>query len=163
MGSLLRSAAFAALASTASAAEDGAGYYHPPVTSEETFVSDLKLDPERGADRDRRVNFVTTLTASQVAQPDSPPYVVFAKGDEADRLYLIGLDDQMFKTLFRARAVLAQMTSKIRSGGYFEGTGLRNQATFFDMLAAMGFESLVISDGSDWAHRVSLSTKGHTP
>ena len=101
-----------------------------------------------------RVTFVTQMTRAMLDAPDTPPYVLFAKGAEANRLMLIGLDDQMFKTLYRARAILAQLTSNARGTEFFVQTGQQNTATFFDLLVLLGFESLTVSDGETWAHQV---------
>jgi len=130
------------------------GYYYPPVNSSETFARSRAEAPE--ADRAVRVMFVTQLTKAMLNAPDTPPYVLFAKGAEADRLILIGLDDQMFKTLYRARAVLAQLTSNARGTEFFVRNQQQTTATFFDLLVLLGFKSLVVSDGERWAHRIDF-------
>ncbi len=142
-------------AAAATASERYAGYYYPPITSEETFDRAIRNAPDPG--RSVRVDFVTTLTAAQLAAPESPRFVFFAKGSDADRLILIALDDQIFSTLYRGRAVMAQMTSNIRNGGFFTQDNLQYVATFYDMLHLLGFQSLVISDGANWSHRVTFN------
>ncbi|MEX2519139.1 MAG: hypothetical protein WD969_07410, partial [Paracoccaceae bacterium] len=47
-----------------------AGYYYPPVTSEETFARVIAAAPE--AEAAVRVNFVTSITKAQLAAPESP-------------------------------------------------------------------------------------------
>ncbi len=128
------------------------GYYYPKVSSSESFGRPRPAAPE--ANRAVRVMFITQIAKAMLDAPDTPPYVLFAKGDEADKLILIGLDDQMFKTLYRARAVLAQLTSNARGTEFFIRTEQQNTATFFDLLVLLGFKSLVVSDGESWAHRV---------
>jgi len=150
--------AFMLLLSIPARAEDGPdryeGYYYPPITSTEVFARPRPDAPH--ASRDFRVAFITQITRAMLDAPDSPPYVLFAKGAEADKLILIGLDDQMFKTLYRARAVLAQLTSNARSTEFFVRTEQQSTATFFDLLVLLGFTSLVVSDGEKWAHEVEF-------
>lgn len=130
------------------------GYYHPPITSSEVFARPRADAP--AANRAVRVTFVTQLTKAMLDAPDTPPYVLFAKGGEADTLFLIGLDDQMFKTLYRARAVLAQLTSNARGTEFFVRSEQQTTATFFDLLVLLGFKRLVVSDGEVWAHQVTF-------
>ena len=66
-------------------------YYYPPVTSEEVFVRDLAVAPPAG--RAVRVGFTTQITKAQLAAPESPRFVIFAKGDEAQHMIIIALDD----------------------------------------------------------------------
>lgn len=143
------------MAGPGAAADRYVDYYYPPVTSEETFAR--TLTPGRSSTRDVRVNFVTAITKAQLAAPESPRYVLFEKGAGSDRLIIIALDDEVFRTLFRARAFLAQMTSSMRGTGFFRKQDLHLEGTFYDMLQVMGFTSLVISDGAEWAHRVNFT------
>jgi len=130
------------------------GYYYPPVTSEETFDRVVRSVP--GVGRNVRVDFINKLTAAQLAAPESPRFVFFAKGQKADRLILVALDDEVFSTLFRARALMAQLTVNVRSGGFFRAQELQSIVTFYDMLQLLQFDSLVISDGEEWSHEVDF-------
>ncbi|MFO7854950.1 MAG: hypothetical protein R6V44_06980 [Paracoccaceae bacterium] len=147
-------AVLAVLAAVPAAAEDEAPYYHPPITSEETFTRNLIAGPP--ARKQDREGFVTLVTRAQLDAPANPTFSLFAKGTESDRLYMIALSDDEFRTLHRARAVLAQLTYNLRSTTFFQEQGLAVDATFFDMLQLLGFESLVVSDGMDWAHRIAF-------
>lgn len=135
-----------------------AGYYYPPVTSEETFARVIAAAPE--AESEVRVNFVTSITKAQLAAPESPRYVLFEKGSGSDRLIVVALDDDVFRTLFRARAVLAQLTSNMRGTEFFREQNLHLEGTLYDMLQIMGFKSLVLSDGATWSHRVNFIPEG---
>jgi hypothetical protein len=126
-------------------------YYYPPVNSEEVFVRDLALAPIPR--RAVRVGFITRITRTQLAAPESPRFVIFTKGDEAKHMIIIALDDQVFKTVYRARAVLAQLTSNVRSADFF-ASSIEDYATWFDLAKMLGFDDLVISDGATWSHRV---------
>jgi hypothetical protein len=126
-------------------------YYYPPVNSEEVFARVIAAAPL--ADRTVRVGFTTLITKAQLAAPESPRFVIFAKGDEAQHMIIIALDDQVFKTIYRARAVLAQLTSNARGAELFVNK-IRDDATWFDLIKLLRFEDLVISDGATWSHRV---------
>ncbi len=69
-------------------------------------------------------------------------------------MIVVALDDQVFKTIYRARAVLAQLTSNARSTDFFIDNGIEAHATWFDLAKLLGFEDLVISDGATRSHRV---------
>jgi hypothetical protein len=155
----LRAAAAAALltlsALPAPAREDAReGYYYPEVTSRETFGRDIIKGP--AADRAAREGFVTVLTRAQLDAPDTPPFAVFAKGEESRHLIIVALDDDYFRTLYRARAVMAQLTYNLRSTPFFREQGLQAEATFYDVLQLLGFEDLILSDGVSWTHRVAF-------
>ena len=127
-------------------------YYYPPVDSEEVFARDLAVAPPAG--RAVRVGFTTQITKAQLEAPESPRFVIFAKGDQAQHMIIVALDDEVFKTIYRARAVLAQLTSNARRTDFFINSNIQDHATWFDLVKLLGFEDLVISDGATWSHRV---------
>ncbi|MEE4188221.1 MAG: hypothetical protein V2I76_07210 [Roseobacter sp.] len=137
------------------AAEDRyVGYYYPEVTSEETF--DRVVRDSQGAGKVVRIDFVNVLTTAQLEAPESPRFVFFTKGEDASTLILVALDDEVFSTIYRARAIMAQLTVSVRKGGFFRQEELQYVATFYDLLQLMGFDDLVISDGKTWSHRVNF-------
>jgi hypothetical protein len=142
----------AAISFAGAAFAEGDIYYYPPITSNEVFSRDLGAAPPAG--RSVRIGFATQITKAQLAAADSPRFVIFAKGDEAQHMIILALDDQVFKTLFRARAVLAQLTSNARGTDFFIENGIEFHATWFDLAKLLGFDDLVISDGVTWSHRV---------
>ena len=71
-------------------------------------------------------------------------------------IHLLALDDDVFATLYRARAVMAQMTVNVRDGGFFVDQNLQFVATFYDLLQLLEFDTLVISDGKSWSHKVDF-------
>lgn len=127
-------------------------YYYPAISSEEVFSRDLGTTPPAG--RVVRVGFTTQITKAQLDAPESPRFVIFAKGADAQHMVIIALDDDIFKTVYRARAVLAQLTSNARGTDFFIENGIQSHATWFDLAKLLGFEDLVISDGATWSHRV---------
>ena len=138
----------------AAAQDKYVGYYYPEVGSEEEFSRVITDAPLAG--KDIRVNFVTTVTKAQLEAPESPRFVLFTKGGQSDTLIMIALDDEIFKTLFRARALMAQLTSNIRGTAFFRQQNLEVTGTFYDMLQLMRFKRLVISDGENWSHQVNF-------
>ena len=146
--------ALALIAAPAAADERYAGYYYPEITSEEVFERNLGDTPP--ASREVRINFITEITKAQLAAPATPQFVVFAKGGEAEHMIIMALDDEVFRTLFRARGVLAQLTSNARGTEFFRQANIQFTATWYDLAKILDFEDIVISDGLNWAHRVTL-------
>ena len=137
------------------AAEDRyVGYYYPEITSEEVF--DRVVRNAEGATKSVRIDFINVITAAQLEAPESPRFVFFSKGEDAATLILVALDDEVFSTLYRARAIMAQLTVSVRKGGFFQEQELQYVATFYDLLQLMAFDELIISDGQNWSHRVNF-------
>lgn len=143
-----------ALCAGVAAAEERTGYYYPPITSSEVFERTLAATPD--ANRAVRIGFVTQVTQQQLQAPATPRYVMFAKGAEAEEMIIVALDDDVFATLFRARAVMAQLSAPARQTAFFIENKLADVATFYDMLKIMGFKNLTLSDGVRWTHQVTF-------
>ncbi len=146
--------AFTAMPAHAQQADRHEGYYYPEAASQETYVARAKTMLD--ASRDRRLDFVNGLTASQLASPHPPTYVVFAKGDRADRLIVVSLVSGQLDTVFRARALLAQLTALARGTPLLQDYGVDNLFTFLDVLKLMGFTRITLSDGDKFAHQVLI-------
>ena len=142
------------LAWPGAAADRHAGYYYPEVTSSEAYRSRAQVLEQ--ASRAARLSFIVGLTAAQGGRPHPPRYAIFAKGEEAQKLIIVGLDGESFRTLFRARAVLAQMTARARNTELFKSLEVEDYFTFFDLLRMLGFERLTVSDGETYAHQVDF-------
>ncbi|MEP4194873.1 MAG: hypothetical protein ABJL99_04470 [Aliishimia sp.] len=143
-----------ATAVAATAQEKYVGYYFPEITSMEAFDREIRRGPL--ASKAVRVEFVNTLTQAQLAAPEAPSYAVFAKGADAKHLMIVALNDQVFKTVFRARGAMAQLTANIRAGGFFRRQELQHVATFYDFLQLLQFDTLVLTDGEIWSHQVDF-------
>ena len=154
MRSFLGGLIFAMLLSGAVMADDRAGYYYPAITSQETFQRSFDNTPP--ADREVRVNFITQITKSQLDAPDNPRFAIFAKGGRAQHMIIVALDDDIFRTLYRARAQLAQLTSNARGTAFFINNNIQFSATWFDLAKLLGFKDIVISDGLVWSHKIVL-------
>ena len=129
-----------------------AGYYYPEAKTEETYTARSRTLPD--SDRDRRLAFIVGFMGQLGKDPAPLRFAVFAKGGEAEKLIIVALDDQIFSTLFRARAVLAVLTAQVRASPLFAELGVQNLFTFYDLAKFIGFKRITISNGRDWAHRV---------
>jgi len=136
----------------ASAQDRHAGYYYPETGSEETYKARARTLPD--SDRERRLGFIVGFTGELARDPAPQRFAVFAKGAEAEKLIIVALDDGIFATLFRARAVLATLTSRVRASPLFAELGVQSLFTFYDLAKLIGFEQITISDGRNWSHRV---------
>lgn len=131
-----------------------AGYYYPAVDSEEVYRA--RAPAMNNANREMRIGFIVAQTGRQQQLNYAPRYAIFAKGDEAEKLIIVGLDEVSFATLFRARGVLAQMTSAARGSALFRNLAVEDLFTFFDLAKMLGFSQITVSDGRNYAHRINL-------
>ena len=137
--------------------EDGdhhAGYYYPKPQTVEHYVAEVYTLP--GSDRVRRQSFIIGLTKQLVGGQYAPPYAVFAKGEQSDKLIIVGLQDGQLNTIYRARALLATFTSVARATSFFQQNTQPDEATFLDLLKLLGFRQVTISDGKDFAHQIII-------
>lgn len=130
------------------------GYYYPTPDSSEIYTARVVTLPE--SNRERRIGFVTGMTQQLLGGKYAPTYAVFAKGDEAEKLIIVGLTDGELSTLFRMRALLANLTAVSRVTPFFRENTLPEYATFFDLLKLLGFEQLTITDGVSLTHQVLI-------
>ena len=131
-----------------------AGYYYPPLTSDEVY--EAPIEPSLDSDRARRIGFIIGVTQEQFARPYPPPWAMYAKGTEAEKLIIVALDADALATLYQARAMLAQLTSVVRSLPLFVEGEVEEDYNFLDLLAALGFRRLTISDGRTYAHQIRI-------
>lgn len=155
---LALAAAANASAQSAGAAASGEdryiGYYYPKPTSSETFESAVKtLD---NVDRAQRVQFVTVISQGTIQAAYRVPYAVFVKGTKADKLIIVGMQQGELNTIYRMRALLANMTTMSRLSPFFQEHTVAEDATFFDLLKILGFRELTITDGEKIAHQVII-------
>jgi len=143
-------------AALAAAAEDDrhAGYYYPEPTSAEVYEARAYTLPE--ASRKLRIAFVTGITTEQNKAPYPPQAAIFAKGSEAEKLIIVALEDGRIDTVYRARAIFAQMTAVARLLPVFSELGVEDYFTFFDLAKMLGFEQITISNGREFAHQITV-------
>jgi len=131
-----------------------AGYYYPDKVTHEIYEARAKVLP--GSDRNRRIAFVTGVTAQQTKEPYPPVTGMFAKGTEAQKLILISLQEGRMNTIYRARAVLAMLTATARTTPVFADLDPKSEYTFLDLLKLLGFEQITVSDGRSFAHQIQI-------
>ena len=139
----------------AEASDRHAGYYYPmPVTKEHYRPRARKMS---GAGRETRIAFVTKIAnAMWTKNPYPPQFAMFSKGSQQEKLIIVSLRDGAFNTIFRARALLAQLTVVARTTRLIREQLKPIDLTFLDLLNLMGFEQLTISDGKTFSHEIIL-------
>jgi hypothetical protein len=150
---------WAGLGAPAAAGDRHAGYYYPEPTTREVYGARTDTLPE--ADRRMRIGFVTGIANHIANQPYPPQAAMFAKGSEARKLIIVALVDGRIDTIYRARAVLANMTAAARMLPAFQDLGVQTNSvqtnlTFFDLAKMLGFEKITITNGRDFAYQVIL-------
>lgn len=130
------------------------GYYYPAPETSETYTA--RLDTLVDSDRNRRIAFVTGVTAELLNQKYAPTYAIFAKGDEGEKLIIVGLMDGQLDTIYRARALFATLTAVARVTPVFQEMANADRLTFFDLLKLLGFKQVTITDGVGFAHQVFI-------
>lgn len=131
-----------------------ANYYYPPVTSFEIYKSRTGILP--GSDRSRRVTFVTQFMAQMMGGSFPPDYVIFAKGDGAQKMIITATSTERYTTLYQLRALLAVLTAQARGSDLFRQAQVEDVFTFLDLLKLIGFEQLTVTNGVDFAHQFSI-------
>lgn len=131
-----------------------AGYYYPEPATTEVYEARAYTLPE--ASRKVRIAFVTGITSEQNKAPYPPQAAIFAKGSEAEKLIIVALEDGRIDTVYRARAIFAQMTAVARLLPMFSQLGVEDFYTFFDLAKMLGFEQITISNGREFAHQVLI-------
>ena len=130
------------------------GYYYPVPISREVYTARSQTIPEAG--RGLRIGFVTGISKQMAERPYAPPYAVFAKGTEGEKLIIVALADGPLDTVYRARAVFADLTAMARLLPIFREFGVQDRFTFFDLAKIMGFRQITVSDGRSFAHQVMI-------
>jgi hypothetical protein len=129
-------------------------YYYPKLTSSEVFVSRAKVLND--STRQRRLGFINGLAQQLNALPYPPQFIIFAKGDDAEKLIVIGMQDDGVNSIYRARAVFAQLTTMARASALFKDLAVEELFTFYDLARMLGFARITVSDGKNFSHQVTL-------
>ena len=130
-----------------------AGYYYPPATVTETYST--SVTEMAGINRVRRVGFITIITNKALTAPYAPPYIMFVKGAEAEKLIIIGMGDYL-GNIYQARALLAQLTSQSRTTEVFKEADLDKKLTFLDLMRMLGFDQVTVSNGKSFTLQIKL-------
>ena len=150
-----KAAATAPAAAPKAAGEDRyIGYYYPKPTATETYESSMQTIA--GTERAQRIQFVTVVSQGTIQSAYRVPYAVFAKGEKADRMIIVGMQQGELNTVYRMRALLANMTTMSRLSPFFQERTVAEDATFFDLLKLLGFRELTITDGEKVTLQVTI-------
>ena len=144
----------AVVAQPAAAADRHAGYYYPKPASTEVYKARAKTMADAG--RRQRILFVVNVVEDMHKRPFPPGLAFFAKGAEAEKLIIVSNHDRRLNTIYRVRALLAQLTGSARATRLFKDFAVDDLFTFLDMLKLMGFNQVTISDGDGFAHQVKI-------
>ncbi|KLN59327.1 molybdopterin-guanine dinucleotide biosynthesis protein A [Kiloniella spongiae] len=136
------------------AADRHAGYYYPEPVYREIYKARAKQIAT--SNRKTRIAFVTSITQQSMQREFSPTAAIFAKGNDAEKLIIVGLEDGRLDTIYRARAIFANMTAGARTLPVFQELGVEDVFTFFDLAALMGFTQITITNGRNFTHQVIL-------
>ena len=88
--------------------------------------------------------------------PYPPPFAVFAKGAEAEKMIITSLYADGYNTLFRMRGLLALLSARARSTPIFTEYQVEDLFTFLDLLKLLGFKQLTVTDGDVFAHQIRV-------
>ncbi|HKO08564.1 MAG TPA: molybdopterin-guanine dinucleotide biosynthesis protein A [Alphaproteobacteria bacterium] len=136
------------------ASDRDANYYYPPPQSREVYRSIATTLAD--STRERRLGFVIGMTREMLNYHYAPQFIMFAKGDEANRLIIVAITDSAYNTLYRARALFAMLTAIARLTPYFKENAVSAVYNFFDLCKLLGFTQLTWSDGKTLAHQVEI-------
>jgi hypothetical protein len=85
-----------------------------------------------------------------------PQYAIFSRGERQEKLIIVGIRDGAYNTIFRTRALLAQLTAVARTTRVIQEQMKPGDLTFLDLLNLMGFEQMTISDGKSFSHQIII-------
>ncbi len=130
------------------------GYYYPKPQTIEHYTARVVALPD--SDKIRRQGFVIGMARQLVSAQYAPDYAIFAKGNDSQKLIIVGLHDGALDTIYRARALFASMTLIARSTPFFQKNAQAEETTFFDLLKLLGFKQVTITDGKEFCHQVII-------
>ena len=128
------------------------GYYYPKPQTLEHYVSRTITLGE--SDKVRRQAFIIGMTKQLLDGKYAPGFAIFAKGGQSEKLIIVGMVDGQLNTIYRARALLAQLTAVARATPFFQQNTQPEESTFFDFMKLLGFRQITITDGRAFAHQV---------
>ena len=138
-----------------SANDHHAGYYYPNPVTKEAYRSRTRTLSE--ARREARAAFVISITNNMIRKNSYPPqFAVYSKGSRQQKLIIVGLRDDAYNTIFRARALLTQLKAVVLTTRIMPTKMKTNDLTFLDLLKSIGFEQLIVSDGKEFSHQINI-------
>jgi hypothetical protein len=135
------------------------GYYYPAPNQVELYCS--RVPNLKDANKKRRVGFIIGIKEGMNKQPYESPYAVFAKGAQSEKLIIISKQDGYLGTVYRARALLADLSTSARTTPIFAQSQAPEELTFLDLISLLGFEMVTLSDGDAFAHQIVILPNKH--
>ncbi len=135
------------------------GYYYPAPRQVEAYCARVK--PLPNVNKKRRVGFIVGIKAGMSKQAYASPYSVFAKGGESKKLLIISKQNGYLNTIYRARALLAELSTSARTTPIFANSGAPEELTFLDLITMLGFETVTLSDGEQFTHQIHVLNMSH--
>ncbi|WP_350336056.1 hypothetical protein [Coralliovum pocilloporae] len=128
-----------------------AGYYYPTPQTQEVFVA--RVPKSENVSKESRTAFTVGLEKQLQMRGYAPSYHLFPKGQYDEKLIIVVVDSSKYNTLYRMRALIASLTSLVRSTPIFNEVEDPTDLTFLDFSKLMGFKWVTITDGANFAHR----------
>lgn len=135
------------------------GYYYPSPQQVEVYCARLPIIND--VSKKRRVGFIIGIKEGMNKQPYESPFTVFAKGGESTKLIIIAKTDGYLDTVYRARALLADLSTSARTTPIFAKSKAPEELTFLDLISLLGFQSVTLSNGDGFAHQVVILPLNH--
>lgn len=138
----------------AQASDNHVGYYYPEPSTREVYATPRQVLPN--ANRNLRIGLTVGLNAQHQKRGYAPPFHIFAKGFNAEKLIIVAVDSGRYNTLFRLRSYLAALTADARATKLFADLDSPDRANFLDLCSMAGFEEIILTDGDKLSHRIVL-------
>jgi hypothetical protein len=132
----------------------GAGRYYPQVSSTET--PDIRFGKMTGIGPEERQFFTDQVNLAASTPGRTFPIVAQAVGENRETLVFLYLDAEGPMTPYLARAILARLTSVMRSAPAIAEMGLSGEFDIYNTAAVLGFAQIIVTDGRDFAHKADL-------
>jgi hypothetical protein len=130
-----------------------ANYYYPPATVTETY--EAQASTLASANRMRRLGFAALFMTRTISATYAPPYILFAKGANAEKLIIVGMGDYV-TNIYQGRALLAQLTAQARTAPVFQELEGGDALTFLDLVKMLGFEQVTVTDGTSFTLQIAI-------
>jgi len=135
------------------------GYYYPSPQQIELYCA--RVPQLADITKKRRVGFIIGVKNGMNQQPYETPYAVFAKGSQSTKLIIISKVEGYLNTVYRARALLADLSTSARTTPIFAKSKAPEELTFLDLMTILGFNSVTLSDGGSFSHQIQILSAKH--
>jgi len=108
----------------------------------------------------RRQAFVIGMTQKLLDGKYAPGFAIFAKGNQSEKLIIVGMIDGQLNTVYRARALLAELTAGRAIHRLLPAEYQPEASNFFDFHEAARLPSGHHHRWRDFAHQVIVDEAG---